>query len=558
MKKILLLLLGFSFLNLSAGSLPDNVYFRAMSDEMQRTMKDLRVKGSAKPFFAGYKLVDEYRHIVSASLGSKIPQREPHNSLSALVYVTAGDGQENSSGFTLASQSTYKGEEGVPAYSESVPQSYEGIRRELWKLTDDAYIFASTAYDQKKAYKKRKGLNKELPDFSQARKASFLQEIPPFSALEEGMQERVNALSAQGKRLPYLEKFTVGRSRLQQRNYFLDSKGNFAQYYTPQDYLYIEASLRLATGEPYSFLNSYILPQDPATHPAQMQQIVEKTLAEIEKQYHAVREKKPYVGPVLFKKKAAASFFSFLFVPAASNTKPLLEGSDYNDTASGYFRDRKGMRVISPLFDVYDKPSLSQHQGKTLAGFMPVDDEGVKAEDLHLIQEGKLLAFPTIRSLVEGQKRSNGHARMSQVRLPRAGVSNLFFVPKETFSEKEMEEKLLQRCKEQELEYCYIVPSSFYYSTDEGVAFPKVVERIYTKDGRKEMVNGLKITGASSRTLRNILAAGDDTDVYNEYSKYYIFSTVSQAIVTPSVLVDEIELQSNMYIPDTPPVVPLP
>ncbi len=557
MKKIIFLILSFSFLPLSANTLPDNMYFQAMKDEMNRTMKQLRVKGSAKPFFVGYKLTDEYQHIVSASLGSSLPQRSPSNELSAMVYVTAGDAQENSSGFTLASQSVSSWEEYAPIY-KVIPASYEGIRRELWKMTDEAYIFASTAYDQKKAYKKRKGLNKELPDFSQAEKADFQQEIQPFSPLEDGMQKTINSLSAQGKKLPFLEKFTVNRARLQARHYLLDSQGDFAQYAINQDYLYIEAELRSKTGEPFRFERSYVLAKDPLVQQKQMQQAVSQSLAEAEILYSSIREKKPYLGPVLFKNQAAASFFSFLFDPAASNTKPLLKGNDDYDETAGYFRDRKNMRVISPLFDLYDKPALSEYQGKSLAGFMPVDDEGVQAEELTLVKDGKLLTFPTIRSLVEGQKKSNGHARMTRTSLPRASITNLFLIPKETLTEKEMEEKLLQRCKELELEYCYIVSSPFYYSKYTGTAWPEILQRIYTQDGRKEAATGMEITQVSARTLRNILAAGDDTDVYTEFGKYRRFSSPSKAIITPSILVDEIELISDMKVPDTPPVVPLP
>ena len=93
-------------------------------------------------------------------------------------------------------------------------------------------------------------------------------------------------------------------------------------------------------------------------------------------------------------------------------------------------------------------PQLREYDGRTLPAFMPLDDEGVESQELQLVQSGKLLALPTIRSLVKGQKQSNGHARMSSRTLPRAVLTNVFFTPKTSLTQEELEQKLLDRCRE--------------------------------------------------------------------------------------------------------------
>ena len=196
------------------------------------------------------------------------------------------------------------------------------------------------------------------------------------------------------------------------------------------------------------------------------------------------------------------------------------------------------MRVLSPLFDVFDRPLQRQYQGSVLAGFMPVDAEGVAAQPLQLVKSGKLQALPTMRSLIKGQTKSNGHAR-STTQYPRADVTNVFFEPSEAVSTEELEAKLLQRCRELGLEYGYI-----FYS------FPHIMaDRIYTADGHKEPIYGIKLDGLTARSLRDIWAAGTDNEVTSFGNK---------SIITPSILVDEIEVVPTQQKPDRKPFVPLP
>lgn len=89
---------------------------------------------------------------------------------------------------------------------------------------------------------------------------------------------------------------------------------------------------------------------------------------------------------------------------------------------------------------------------------MPVDDEGVPAQELQLVKGGKLIALPQARGVSQKGQKSNGRARMF-IEWPRADVTNLFFVPKQALSAEAMEEKLLARCRELDLPYCYILPS---------------------------------------------------------------------------------------------------
>ena len=78
-----------------------------------------------------------------------------------------------------------------------------------------------------------------------------------------------------------------------------------------------------------------------------------------------------------------------------------------------------------------------------------------------------------------------------------------------------------------------------------------MMERIYTSDGHKELVMGLEIeTTFSPRLLRDIRAAGDESSVLN--TKQNI------SIVTPALLLEEMELVPTDKKPERPPLVPKP
>ena len=541
----------------AAQTLPENVYFRAMSDEMQRTKKQLRVKGAVKPYFTVYRLTETEEAEISSVFGAPGQRFSPSRRLFAQVYMYAGDAQNNSSGFLDAHAYSF------PSFVQqvsAVPVSYEGIRRVLWKLTDLAYVQASGLYDKKMDYKRRKGLTTQVPDFSFAPQAAYAEEaagLPPldFAAYQTWADE----LSAAAKKYPYIEQFSVQFSFQQKTSYFLDSLEDFYQVSQPNDLLTLTLVLRTQKGYREGLKERIALPRQETPDPAAWTERVQALLQQAEKLY-AAGEAEPYVGPVLLRPAAAAKFFDYLFATEVSHTKSWLADDSFLEKqfAGGKFKDKLGMRVISSLFDVYDRPQLRSYKGRPLAAFMPVDDEGVPAQELQLVKGGKLIALPQARGVSKKGQKNNGRARMF-IEWPRASVTNLFFVPKQALSAEAMEEKLLARCRELDLPYCYILPSwqlpMDVTQTEEEVPSEIIfAERVYTQDGHKETVHGLKFDALSTRSLRDITAAGDDAQAFAMGG----WGERNISVVAPSVLVEEMELVPTERKPAQKPFVPMP
>ena len=534
MKKFLVFI-GLCFaLPLAAENLPDNVYFRAMHDEMQRTLKELRTKekDGQEPFYVAYQLQEyESRHR-GASLGSAIPPWSRPKSRVIRALVDVGSAQHDSLGFF---RNRWEGYSATGAYG--IADGYDGVRQALWSATNTEFGKANEIYKEKMAYKRKKNLlNEKTPDFAPAKQASYIEHFTPVEWPDlQAWQARINQLSAQGKELPYVEDITVEVFFARSAVYYLNSNGGFYQTEYPYAQVSWRAVLRTENGYKDEEAETlHLVSWNLQENEKMLQEKTEKFLKNIEQHYRA-QKGTAYLGPVLFTKQAAADFFALL-VNGVQNNKPLLAADVEDDPSAGELRNKVGMRVMSPVVDVYDKPHLREFKGQKLMNFSPVDDEGVATQDLTLVSGGKLVQLPSSRRSVKKGEKSNGHAFFLGAQYPRERLSTVVVEPKNPLSEKELEEKLLSRCKELELDYCYMV-------SDMGKGH--LAQRIYTLDGHKEPVTGLEVSNLTTRALRDILAAGEDSELYND-------------IITPSILVDEIELLPSDRRPDRKPFIPRP
>lgn len=520
----------------AAAQLPDNIYFRAMKDEMARTKKQLHVAGSAKPLYIMFQIQKQDGQVFQSSMGGKVPYISPDQNTadpSVSVYIYSGDKHNNSSG--------YFPKEKIYVPREQVAESYESIRDILWKLSNDEYISTAKLADEKEVVKQRMQTADLEAEFSVSPRASFVEDITPFVWREEALYEPlVQTLALQGQQYPYIEEYEIELSFRQKNKYMLDSEGNFAQWQQPQNTVFLWAKFRNKDGYTITQRNVYALPVEESKIPSFVREKSAAFLSKIEKRYSA-KKAEFYAGPVLLMPSAATAFLDTIFVDNIIETKTPLTYRGYK--AANKFVPKLNRRVMSPLLNVIDRPLLRQYNGVALQGFMPVDDEGVGAQELHLVENGQLKEVPTVRSLLEGQKHSNGHARIINTNYPIASVTNLFFEPTRPISDTELEHKLLQLCREQELEYCYII--------HERDGINGLAERIYTADGHREFVYGFdpQYTSKDMRSLRDIVAVGD-TQVSDYHS--------TMGFVNPALLVGDMELMPVQDKPDSPHFVPMP
>jgi hypothetical protein len=160
-----------------------------------------------------------------------------------------------------------------------------------------------------------------------------------------------------------------------------------------------------------------------------------------------------------------------------------------------------------------------------------------------------------------------------------AGFSNLFVQSANTVPVAELKKKLIELCQTRSKPYGIIVRKMDFPSTaslDEArrllqtgqggrpVSIPLLVYKVFP-DGREELVRALRFRGLNARSLKDILAAGDDTAVFEFMDNVAPFALVGAAnfsteaaVIAPSILVDDLELHPLEDELPKLPVVPPP
>ena len=96
------------------------------------------------------------------------------------------------------------------------------------------------------------------------------------------------------------------------------------------------------------------------------------------------------------------------------------------------------------------------------------------------------------------------------------------------------------------------------------VSLPVLVYRLYP-DGREELVRGLHFKGLNVRSLKDIVAASDESNVFEFLENGAPFALIGaasyaaeSAVIAPSLLVDDLELARTEEEFPRPPVAPPP
>ncbi len=111
----------------------------------------------------------------------------------------------------------------------------------------------------------------------------------------------------------------------------------------------------------------------------------------------------------------------------------------------------------------------------------------------------------------------------------------------------ELKKKLIALCKDRGLEYGY------YAKTMGGARAPRLLYRVWAKDGHEELVRGALFGDLDQRSMRsNIVAAGNDSYVDNE------IQPVPHSVVAPSILFDDLEVKRQTSNKDKLPEYPAP
>jgi TldD protein len=570
---------------------------RAMRDEMARSKArlELNIPGTqqpVRPYYVEYRLLDlDVREIV-AEFGTLVTTTRGRN---RFMNVEARVGSYKLDSSNFISDEGFRGFIGSQG-SVGIDRDYDSLRQDLWIATDQAFKQAVETYSRKQAYLSSLARQSNIDDFS---KSEPIQQIEPLVTPDWGnrnWEQEARQSSATLRLFPDIYESRVTYYLVYATEYLLTSEGT--EIRTNHTYAAVEGGMdTLANdGMPLSHLYASYAPK-PVDLPSV--DALRKGLNVSASELMALRAAPPaqdYTGPVLFEARAAAPLLAQVLGPAMNGSRPplafqpvveqMLSGLGGKSDWSG----RIGSRVLPPTVSLVDDPRAKDFHGTPLLGGYAVDDEGVRAQKVTVVDKGNLTELLMSRRPGPDSNSSNGHGRSGFLGDAKATMSNLFFNASETLSPAELKKKFLAECRSEKLEYCIIVQemdnpalsllhqedfsellASFGGGAGTGDRLPLLVYKVYPQDGREELVRGARIVGLNTRALRNLAGVGNDNFVYNYMQSQNpgfagtalgafgsAQSGLPASVVAPSLLFEELEVRGARGEPKRLPLLPAP
>jgi TldD protein len=557
----------------------DDIVFKALTDEMQRSTQRLHLDKYKGPYFVSYTVRQTNDFDVTASFGA-VDSSNRDCSRTLRVDVREGDYVLDSHGGGGGSpMAMLGGSEGRGGTSLVVDDNYDAIRHELWLKTDAAYTKAIEDLAAKKAILQESSI-KDPPDSMSHEKPVV--DIEPVAKLEiDGPKTTamVRRLSAVFKEYPKVQKSLVRLEDKATTRWFVNSEG-FANR-TPKNQCYLSAiaSVQAANGAIISD-TEIVGGESAADLPSE--EGLEKRLRNLAQRLTTLadaREIEEYRGPVLFEGDAAAELVSQVLQSNLGHSpEPLSKmggllgglGSKFKNPLS----DRLGSKILPSFIGIVDDP-LRNHDGDSkIVSSYRIDDDGLLAQKITLVEKGVLKTFAMSRVPSHEIKQSNGHARGS------SGVANnIYIISDNQLAPDKLKEKLIALGKENNLKEVLVAKrlwnffsgtlepqalisnlmSGFMGGSELRISPPVELYSLNIETGKEELVRGAQFGNVSLRFLRDIEATGDDTKPYLLFSGSNMLrapdNTDLCTIVTPSILVGELELTKPSKQTTLPPIL---
>jgi predicted Zn-dependent protease len=513
---------------------------KAMLDEMDRSMSDLQLKGFAKPFFIQYRIEDVDNLEMRAEFGASEGTQKTHQRV-ARVTVRVGDYKTDSSGARNDGSLEITSLENDPI----------ALRTALWDATDSAYKNALAAYAQKQAAMKQVQTQPQADDFSQEKPVIALGKPATLSVDEAAWMNRVAqtsgiyrtnaAVKANQRNLQYSNAAFHARVTT---TYLVSSEGTILRKGESEYQQTIAVGTQADDGmhidRSYASVGSSLSDLDS---PEVFEKHVVEDIVSLETLRNAPLVEEEYHGPVLLSADAATDTLRALLATSLVATRPQL-GTEAR--TNGAFASSFHARVLPEFLNVVDDPGLRNYNGRGLLGTYEYDDEGVPAQPVNLITDGKLMSYLIGRQPVKDIGQSNGHGRGGITGAARPVIGVLKISANQGLSDGELNQKLLELMKDKGLK------SAYYVQTLAGAGNPRVLYRL-SADGTRQLVRGAVLDDIDQRALRSgVLAAGKELDITNYYGD------VPQTVLAPALLLDDVTVKRANSRNDSLPYYPPP
>lgn len=531
---------------------------RALKDELNRSLKELTLESLQRPYYMDYRLTLRDTRSIKSSLGSLLYSRS-NRSGSLSVGVRVGRPEfDNTNYFDVGLGFFGSGDDEESFRSRRIPfeLDYSALRRELWLASDAAYKQAAELFAKKEAAVKNRLRADTTPDFKPM-SAATLADTLPFPTFDQHYYEQLsNELSAIFSKYPKISASTVSIEFLPETAYYINTEGR--EFRKNEFYIGVEvvASAQAADGMPLAEMySSYAREPRALPNRDSLMRAVETVARTLTALLDAPTLPEAYSGPVLFEEQAAAEVFAQIFAPNLATQRPPLTERGLQDQERYFaFQNKIGGRVLPEFLSIQATPDRVMFNETSLLGHYTVDDDGIPAQPVSLVEKGYLKTLLSSRVPTRRVRQSNGHQRGGAAMLSTLVLNA---EPKKQLDRAELKKRMLKLCKDRELPFGIIVRralnqnilyTSLYeqtageYPFAQGDAKMSLLEviKLYP-DGREELIRGAEAAGLTVQSFKDILAVG---------KKQFGYNYLAPAITSPFVTGGDQYTGVSLIVPD--------
>ena len=507
----------------------------ALLTELDRSKAQLKMDQVQPPYFIEYRADDVEDYIAEAAFGAL--RENQHSRYRVLrVVVRIGNYKQDSFYGRGEGESTI-----LPLDDDPI-----ALRHQIWLATDEAYKSAGQALAAKQAALKQFSADANpVDDFAQTTQLIAVDPTVSLKLDEASWKKTLEDVTNLFRQYPDVQSVTASARFSAVNEYLVNSEGTVTRNGRSTYSVQLNGSAQAPDGMRLSRSPAYVFvrPEELPSHDALMadSKNMLETLVALRK---APIVEEEYRGPILFSADAADDIIASLIGQNIVGRKPQLGRPN---RTTGAFATSYKARVLPNFLSVVDDPTMKDFQGKSLIGSYTVDSEGVKAQPVNAIENGMLTNYLTGREPLRDFPVSNGHGRAAAGYPVGPNLGVLVLKTSEAQSPEDLKKKIVQMITDQGLPYGYRVET-----LGQPGNTPRLLYRIYAKDGHEELVRGAVFNELDTRALRtDVIAAGDDSLVSNRPGG------IPTTVISPSLLFDELEVKradtSKDKLPEYPP-----
>jgi hypothetical protein len=506
----------------------------ALLTELDRSKAQLKMDQVQAPYYLEYRVNDLDDFGAEAAFGALRESQHIHVRVLRVV-VRIGDYKQDSYFGRGQGETSI-----LPLDNDPI-----ALRHQIWLATDEAYKAAGQALAEKQAALKQFSADPNpVDDFAKAPPVIAVEPTVTLKVDEAAWKKTLEDVTSLYKQYPDVQSVTASARFSAINEYLVNSEGTVTRNGKTTYLVQLNSSAQAADGMRLGRSPAYMVArlEELPAHDALIAD-AKKMLETVVALRQAPIVEEEYRGPVLFAADAADDIVASLIGQNVLGRKPQL-GKPNRTT--GAFATSYKTRVLPNFMTLVDDPTMKEFRGKSVVGNYAVDSEGVKAQAVNVIENGTLTNYLMGRQPLRDIPASNGHGRAAPGSFPGPSLGVLLVKSSEAQSPDALKQKVIQMVKDQDKPYGYRVDT-----LGPGNA-PRLLYRVYAKDGHEELVRGAVFNELDIRAIRNdLIAVGNDPLVSNRTGG------APTTIICPSLLFGELEVKradtSKDKLPDYPP-----